>query len=832
MKKKIVGCFLCISLLAESASGIFGIRASAGEMPPGDEVSCMEQTNDLMKEEVEKISLKEAEKLDEEFALCEKLHSTSYDVQEEKVNTELTTAYGYEQLDNTQRQCYKVLASMAESFHINFSETVSKVNSSNQTVYLWGNVDLSSYKWTNIVDFRKVLFALGADHPEYFWITANFSYATNTSGLITKAYLNVQEDYAGVSSRKVAQKSIEEGMKEYVEAIDQAKEEHASELELELLIHDMIIENIDYKYSSGTTPSDEGSAHSITGVFDKTGVVCEGYAKSFQLLANYAGLESIYAVGYGNGGGHAWNLVKLDGEWYNLDVTWDDMNANARPERPMIYTWFNCSTGKFPRHSYQPSVFPGMYGVPQTSADTYNYYTYYDLYVTADDVKTSETISKLLKSALEKAKEKKDFHLQFSCESSSVMNSFMSGLSSSLVTKLSDKENYYYTDGGTSYSTSNGYFVYKNIYSAFLKENVAYCGKTAGIVPVYFYDGRQKKVEEGNYSLTYSDNEQPGQASVLFQGVGDYSKVGSYTLWYTVEAGEPILTNTPTPTNTVTPSPTITLPPTNTVTPSPTVTLPPSNTVAPTNTEKPTNTVAPTNTEKPTNTVAPTHTVKPTNIEKPTNTVAPTNTLAPMNTVTPTNIVFPSITQVVVNTPTVTRKPTPTKTICYQVTYKGNGGKIKNKTTYSVSREKNQTLSLSQLPKATREGYVFLGWYDKKAGGSKVSKSFKVKRNVTLYAHWLKKPSKTKVTLKQNEKGQVKVSWKKVKNVSYYKVYVSESKNGTYKLLKKTKQTSYTDKKRQQGKRYYYYVKSYSILGENTSSSQSDKKSIRIGKND
>ena len=47
-----------------------------------------------------------------------------------------------------------------------------------------------------------------------------------------------------------------------------------------------------------------------------------------------------------------------------------------------------------------------MYGVPQTSADTYNYYTYYDLYVTADDVKTSETISKLLKSALEKAKER------------------------------------------------------------------------------------------------------------------------------------------------------------------------------------------------------------------------------------------------------------------------------------------------------------------------------------------------------------------------------------------------------------------------------------------
>ena len=880
MKKKLVGWLLCVSLIAESLQGTTAVWVSASEQPGTCELSLLEQTGDLMEEEAEQISLEEAEQLDEKFAFLQKSESASYSIQESDVNAIFTTAYGYEQLDLTQRKCYDVLVALAERFHQEFPETVSKVNNSNQTVYLWETVDLSSYGWTDITDFRKVLFALGADYPQYFWYTCNFSYAINQNKLITKAYLNVHEDYASTASRKTAWKNIETGMEEYITEIDKAVENSASELELELLIHDKIIENIDYKYSSGTTPSDEGSAHSITGVFDKTGVVCEGYAKAFQLLANYAGLESIYAVGYGNGGGHAWNLINIDGEWYNLDVTWDDLNKNATAQRQMVYTWFNCSTSKFAKHSYQPSVYPGMYDVPNTTADTYNYYTYYNLYVTQDDVNSSEKISKLLGKALEKAKENKNFHLQFSCENSTVMSSLLTGLSVGLVSQLSDAGSFYYTDGSASYSSTNGYYVYKNILCAYLPQTITYYDKTAAIVPVYFYDGKEKKELEGNYSLSYSDNEQVGVASVLFQGIGDYSKVGSYTFKYTVEDADKAPTNTvtptkiPSPTSTVTPMPTATKVPSNTAVPSvtkspsntavpsvtktptntavPSVTKTPTNTAVPSVTKTPTNTAVPSVTKSPTNTAVPSVTKTPTNTAVPSVTKTPTNTAVPSVTKTPTNTAVPSVTKTPTNTavPSVTKSPTntavpsvtksvantwiPTKVptptkkavISYQVFYRGNGGKIENKSTYSVAKKKNETLS--QLPEAVREGYVFLGWYTKKTGGSKVSKSFKVTRNSTLYAHWLKIPEKTKVTLKQNKAGRVNISWKKIKGVSYYKIYVSDTQNGTYRLLKKTRQTSYTDKNRTKGKRYYYYVKSYSVYGKTVSSSQSAKKNIKI----
>lgn len=56
--------------------------------------------------------------------------------------------------------------------------------------------------------------------------------------------------------------------------------------------------------------------------------VCQGYAKAAQILLNRLGIECTLVVGtvvtpY-NSGSHAWNLVKSNGQWYYLDVTWGD----------------------------------------------------------------------------------------------------------------------------------------------------------------------------------------------------------------------------------------------------------------------------------------------------------------------------------------------------------------------------------------------------------------------------------------------------------------------------------------------------------------------------
>lgn len=52
--------------------------------------------------------------------------------------------------------------------------------------------------------------------------------------------------------------------------------------------------------------------------------VCVGYAEAFLVLAHLAGLEAVQVVGITDGNGHAWNRVKIDGKWRNIDVTWND----------------------------------------------------------------------------------------------------------------------------------------------------------------------------------------------------------------------------------------------------------------------------------------------------------------------------------------------------------------------------------------------------------------------------------------------------------------------------------------------------------------------------
>ena len=42
------------------------------------------------------------------------------------------------------------------------------------------------------------------------------------------------------------------------------------------------------------------------------------------MMAISAGLECRFVSGTADGGGHAWNQVKVNRKWYYIDCTWDD----------------------------------------------------------------------------------------------------------------------------------------------------------------------------------------------------------------------------------------------------------------------------------------------------------------------------------------------------------------------------------------------------------------------------------------------------------------------------------------------------------------------------
>jgi uncharacterized repeat protein (TIGR02543 family) len=79
-----------------------------------------------------------------------------------------------------------------------------------------------------------------------------------------------------------------------------------------------------------------------------------------------------------------------------------------------------------------------------------------------------------------------------------------------------------------------------------------------------------------------------------------------------------------------------------------------------------------------------------------------------------------------------------------KVTFKANGGKIGSKTSKSKTVVKGK--KLGALPTAKRSGYTFKGWYTKKSGGKKITKTTKATKNITYWAHWQKKQTAPKLS--------------------------------------------------------------------------------------
>lgn len=109
----------------------------------------------------------------------------------------------------------------------------------------------------------------------------------------------------------------EENLKEYngyIDAIAAGAPAFADDGEAVRWIHDYIIRHYEY-----------GGEHSVFSMLRTGRGVCSAYTALFTALADRFGLE--HSVARSDKMDHTWNMVRLDGNWYHLDVTWDDLGA-------------------------------------------------------------------------------------------------------------------------------------------------------------------------------------------------------------------------------------------------------------------------------------------------------------------------------------------------------------------------------------------------------------------------------------------------------------------------------------------------------------------------
>ncbi len=87
-------------------------------------------------------------------------------------------------------------------------------------------------------------------------------------------------------------------------------------------VYDYICENVTYDYTN-LSDSDYILKYSAYAALINGTSVCQGYAALLYRMLLEAGIDTRIITGTGNGGGHAWNIVKLGSVYYNVDATWD-----------------------------------------------------------------------------------------------------------------------------------------------------------------------------------------------------------------------------------------------------------------------------------------------------------------------------------------------------------------------------------------------------------------------------------------------------------------------------------------------------------------------------
>lgn len=129
------------------------------------------------------------------------------------------------------------------------------------------------------------------------------------------------------------------------------KYKQCSDFQKEKAIHDYIASTVKYK------DTEAPYSHEAPGALLYRIGVCEGIAKAFKYLSDQLGLQSVVVFGssneQGNEGGHAWNLVRVDGVFYHLDTTFDTTISSSC----IRYDYFNLSDADIqPSHHWNDKL--------------------------------------------------------------------------------------------------------------------------------------------------------------------------------------------------------------------------------------------------------------------------------------------------------------------------------------------------------------------------------------------------------------------------------------------------------------------------------------------
>lgn len=205
--------------------------------------------------------------------------------------------------------------------------------------------------------FQAVL----ADHGELFWVSG-YAYTQYTMGE-TLIGIDFSPSYTMTKEeREILQGQIDAK----AAAILAGVPDDASDYQKVRYVFDYLASNVEYVMNAENNQN-------IISVFLNGQTVCQGYACATQYLLTRLGIQSAIVTGEADGAAHAWNLVRMDGEYYYIDTTWGNSNYASEgqgEERFINYNYFGVTTGEISVTHRADDTFV----LPDCTAQADNYY--------------------------------------------------------------------------------------------------------------------------------------------------------------------------------------------------------------------------------------------------------------------------------------------------------------------------------------------------------------------------------------------------------------------------------------------------------------------------
>ncbi len=241
-------------------------------------------------------------------------------------------------------------------------------------------------------DVDKLFRCVMNDHPELFYVSG---YSQIEHSRNEEVY---RIEFEGSYTMDAAEIAIrQEQIALYAEECLAGISPEATDYEKVKYIYEYIIRHTEYRM-------DAPQNQNICSVFISRESVCQGYAKAMQYLLQELGVPCTLVIGEVEGVGHAWNLVRLEGQYYYVDPTWGDASYRSssgedRQHYPAVNYDYLCVTTE---QLCKTHKIDNVVEMPVCRATEANYYIREGAYFAVYD---EETMGNFLAAARERGED-------------------------------------------------------------------------------------------------------------------------------------------------------------------------------------------------------------------------------------------------------------------------------------------------------------------------------------------------------------------------------------------------------------------------------------------